>query len=252
MNLIEEVQTDDSVLLLQLYDNKKLPYEGFTREILVEHQLEEDHFPEPYEVLDSESQAYILTASDSEPLSTHFEGKVVFPSFFRLASFPVIKKEDLKFCHYTEEDIQDLAKEAVLKQEDGKLLTLLADAIENGNPECVHDTHSQFTKDSFSKIVGRIKNNGFEIKNIIVNSEDVGELDWLDTEKYNLIVSPTVPVGRMYLTPVKEKVGVIPNLYGLDIEENHQVERFLRGWVVDEVISMIVLNSKGLGLIKKI
>lgn len=245
MENIEEVKSED--VSLKEFVNRK-PYQGFTREILVEHFVERG-FPFPYEILDDSGQAYVLT-SNNEAFATPFEGKVAFPNFFRIASFPVIKKEDLFFTSYTEEDIKDFAKEAILKQEDGRLLTLLASAIEEGNVDCLLEVEV-FTKDSFEKLVGRIKNNGIDIKNVLINPEDVGELSWLDKEKYNLIESSTIPVGNIYLTPVKEKLGVMPNAYGLDIEESRKPEQFQLGWVLDETIGMLILNPKGLGRIKK-
>jgi hypothetical protein len=40
-------------------------------------------------------------------------------------------------------------------------------------------------------------------------------------------------------------------MYSLDVEENHQVEQFMKGWVLDEMIGMLVLNPRGLSRIVK-
>jgi hypothetical protein len=41
-------------------------------------------------------------------------------------------------------------------------------------------------------------------------------------------------------------------MYSLDVEENNKIETFHRGWVMDELIGMLVLNPRGLGAIKKV
>jgi hypothetical protein len=55
-----------------------------------------------------------------------------------------------------------------------------------------------------------------------------------------------VPQGEVFLTAEPEFVGVMPVMYSLDVEENHQVEQFYKGWVMDELIGMLVLNPRGL------
>ncbi len=60
-----------------------------------------------------------------------------------------------------------------------------------------------------------------------------------------------VPQGELFLTAEPEFVGVLPVMYSLDVEENHQVEQFYKGWVLDELIGMLVLNARGLSRILK-
>jgi hypothetical protein len=60
-----------------------------------------------------------------------------------------------------------------------------------------------------------------------------------------------VPQGEVFLTAEPEFVGVMPVMYSLDVEENHQVEQFYKGWVMDELIGMLILNSRGLSRILK-
>ena len=61
-----------------------------------------------------------------------------------------------------------------------------------------------------------------------------------------------VPQGEVFLTAEPEFIGVMPVMYSLDVEENNQIEQFKRGWVMDELIGMLVLNPRGLGAIKKV
>jgi len=60
-----------------------------------------------------------------------------------------------------------------------------------------------------------------------------------------------VPQGEVFITPEPEFLGVMPVMYSLDVEENHQVEQFYKGWVMDELIGMLVLNPRGLARILK-
>jgi hypothetical protein len=60
-----------------------------------------------------------------------------------------------------------------------------------------------------------------------------------------------VPQGEVFLTAEPEFVGVLPVMYSLDVEENHQVEQFWKGWVMDELIGMLILNPRGLARILK-
>jgi len=60
-----------------------------------------------------------------------------------------------------------------------------------------------------------------------------------------------VPQGEVFLTAEPEFIGVFPVMYSLDVEENHQVEQFYKGWVMDELIGMLILNPRGLSRILK-
>lgn len=60
-----------------------------------------------------------------------------------------------------------------------------------------------------------------------------------------------VPQGEVFLTAEPEFVGVMPVMYSLDVEENHQVEQFYKGWVMDELIGMLILNARGISRIVK-
>lgn len=60
-----------------------------------------------------------------------------------------------------------------------------------------------------------------------------------------------IPQGEVFLTAEPEFVGVMPVMYSLDVEENHLVEQFYKGWVMDELIGMLVLNPRGLSRVLK-
>lgn len=60
-----------------------------------------------------------------------------------------------------------------------------------------------------------------------------------------------IPQGEVFLTAEPEFVGVMPVMYSLDVEENHLVEQFYKGWVMDELIGMLVLNPRGISRVVK-
>ena len=69
--------------------------------------------------------------------------------------------------------------------------------------------------------------------------------------EFNLQRSVIIPQGEVFLTAEPEFVGVMPVMYSLDVEENHQVEQFYKGWVMDELIGQVILNGRGLSRILK-
>jgi hypothetical protein len=107
----------------------RLRYEGLVRNVLVEDTLERGPVM-PYDVLDDLGQAYIMNATDAEVKIQVFEGKQVFPSLFRIAAQPRIRKEDLQILRVNAvEYAQDESRQAIQKQEDAKLIALLEAAI---------------------------------------------------------------------------------------------------------------------------
>jgi hypothetical protein len=69
--------------------------------------------------------------------------------------------------------------------------------------------------------------------------------------EFQIQKSVMVPQGEIFLTADPEFVGVFPVMYSLDVEENHQVEQFHKGWVMDELVGMMILNARGLARIQK-
>lgn len=69
--------------------------------------------------------------------------------------------------------------------------------------------------------------------------------------EFQIQKSIIVPQGEVFLTAEPDFVGVFPVMYSLDVEENHQVEQFYKGWVMDELVGMVVLNGRGLSRILK-
>src|SRR4051812_41182097 len=103
----------------------KLRYQGLVRNVLLEDALTPG-VPVEYDVLDDLGQAYMLHGNEGEVKITPFEGKRVEVQLFRIASFAKIKKEDLYYLRANlVEYSQDFTKQAIMRQEDSRLVTLL-------------------------------------------------------------------------------------------------------------------------------
>lgn len=276
----------------------RLRYQGITRNVLLEDTLERGPLM-PYDVLDDLGMAYILNQTDSEVKIQAFEGKQAFPSLFRIASFPRVRKEDLYYLRVNAvEFAQDESRQAIQKQEDYKLILLLEGAITDygaasgpgltpvggiqtgitagpsghtsektvligaGNPLEPVDfystaamveieqleasrllIHPQDLRDLYTWDLNVV---GWEFKDKVVAGEKIASFGEFQLQK-----SVMVPQGEIFLTADPEFVGVFPVMYSLDVEEDHQVEQFYKGWVMDELIGMLILNARGLARILK-
>src|SRR5690606_9095370 len=108
----------------------KLRYQGIVRNVLVEDPVTPGT-PVEYDVWDDLGQAYMLSPTEGEVRVTAFEGKRVPVQFFRIASRPAIRKEDLVYLRINAvEQAQDETKQAIMKQEDSRLLLVLQAALD--------------------------------------------------------------------------------------------------------------------------
>lgn len=87
---------------------------------------------------------------------------------------------------------------------------------------------------------------GFEFKDKVFGGEKITTFG-----EFQLQRSIIVPQGEVFLTAEPDFVGVFPVMYSLDVEENHSVETFWKGWVMDELVGMLILNARGLSRIVK-
>jgi hypothetical protein len=91
-----------------------------------------------------------------------------------------------------------------------------------------------------------LNNTGWAFKDSVVAGEKI-----VNFGEFQIGKSVIIPKGTVYLTPDPEYLGVFPVLYSLDVEEDNQVARFVRGWVMDELIAMMVINPRGIVILRK-
>jgi hypothetical protein len=87
---------------------------------------------------------------------------------------------------------------------------------------------------------------GWSFKDKVFAGEKITSFGEFQVQK-----SVIVPQGEVFLTADPEYVGVFPVMYSLDVEENHLVEQFYKGWVMDELVGMLILNARGLARVLK-
>ena len=258
----------------------KLRYQGLLRNVLLEDPLTPG-VPIEYDVLDQLGTAYMLHGTEGEVKITPFEGKRLPISLFRIATYPQVKKEDLYFLRVNlVEYAQDESKQAIMKQEDGRLITLLDAAItayasinplaSTGNVNQITAT-GVLTPSVFYDAVANVDEHELESARLLFNPRDYRDLyrwdinttGWAFKDRvvagerivqfgeFQIGKSIIIPKNKIYLTPEPQFLGVFPVMYSLDVEENNQVENFHKGWVMDELVGMAILNPRGLVKITK-
>jgi hypothetical protein len=258
----------------------KLRYQGIVRNVLVEDPVTPGT-PVEYDVWDDLGQAYIMSGTEGEVRVTPFEGKRVPVRFFRIASRPAIRKEDLYYLRINAvEQAQDETKQAIMKQEDSRLMVLLQAALDDyaNRPDhtitpvhTVTETSGYFTPQALYTAVAQSDMHELEAGRILVNPMDyrdfyrwdINQTGWAFKDRivagekittfgeFQIQRSIMVPQGKMFILPNPDFLGVFPILYSLDVEENHDVEAFWKGWVFDEMVSMAILNPRGITMVEK-
>jgi hypothetical protein len=257
-----------------------LRYQGITRNVLVEDPVTPGT-PVEYDVWDDLGQAYIMSGTEGEVRVTPFEGKRVPVRFFRIASRPAIRKEDLFYLRINAvEQAQDETKQAILKQEDSRLLVILQAAVTDYASRPDHtvtpnhnitEASGYLTPGSLYSAVSMTDLHELQSARILINPFDfrdlyrwdINQTGWAFKDRvvagetitsfgeFQIQRSIIVPQSKVFLTPEPNFLGVFPVLYSLDVEENHMVEAFWKGWVFDEMVSMAILNPRGIATITK-
>lgn len=263
----------------------QLRYQGILRNVLLEDTLTPG-VPIQYDVLDDLGQAYTLHGNEGEVKITPFEGKRVEVQLFRIATFPQIKKEDLYYLRSNiVEYTQDFSKQAIMRQEDSRLVTLLEAAVKQyrnvdlsavpgtgtlpnevqiAGPRLMPDdlytavTYTDTRQLDSSRLLAHpaeyrdlyrwdINTTGWAFKDSVVAGERIVQFG-----EFQIGKSIIIPKGTVYLTPDPEFLGVFPVMYSLDVEEdNNPVSKFHKGWVMDELVGLAVLNPRGIVILRK-
>jgi hypothetical protein len=258
----------------------KLRYQGIVRNVLLEDPVTPGT-PVEYDVFDDLGQAYTMSGTDGEVRITPFEGKRVPVRFFRIASRPAVRKEDLYYLRLNiVEQAQDETRQAIMKQEDSRLMIILAAAqtAYAARPDHtitpdhnVNETSGYFTPTSLYSAVALTDMHEIVSGRLLVNPADyrdfyrwdINQTGWAFKDRvvagekittfgeFQIQRSVMVPANKMYVLPNPDFLGVFPVLYSLDVEENHNVEEFWKGWVFDEMVTMAILNPRGIASITK-
>ncbi len=258
----------------------KLRYQGLVRNVLMEDEIDRGVTVD-YDILDDLGQAYVLHGSEGEVAVQPFEGKKALIRFVRIAAFPQIKKED-QFVMRVDiaEYAQDESRQAIQKQEDIRLITLLEAAVQDygtapGNPfpgaQVINELSGSLTPATLFEAAGMVERRELAATRILMNPVDYYDFHGFDINQagfafkdriiagekitnfgpYEIHKSIIVPQGTVYITPDPEFLGVFPLYYSLHVEEFNQPAKFHYGWVMDELVGMAVLNPRGLAKLVK-
>ena len=262
----------------------QLRYQGILRNVLLEDTLTPG-VPIQYDVLDDLGQAYMLHGDEGEIRITPFEGKRIEVQLFRIASFPMVKKEDLYYLRSNIiEYTQDMTKQAIMRQEDSRLITLLEAAVQayrlvdtssvpgTGNlPNEITVAGTYLAPDDLYTAVTYTDQRLLDSSRLLCNPQeyrdfyrwDINTTGWAFKDsvvagerivqfgEFQIVKSIVIPAGTTYLTPEPQFLGVFPVMYSLDVEENNQTEQFHKGWVMDELVGMAILNPRGIIVLRK-
>jgi len=262
----------------------QLRYQGILRNVLLEDTLTPG-VPIQYDILDQLGQAYVLHGAEGEIRITPFEGKRVEVQLFRIATFPIIRKEDLYFLRANlVEYQQDFSKQAIMRQEDGRLVSLVETAaaqyrlvdssatpVTGSLPNEISVAGDILAPDDLYNAVTFTDQRMLDSTRLLVNPKeyrdfyrwDINTTGWAFKDsvvagerivqfgEFQIGKSIIIPIGTTYLTPDPEFLGVFPVMYSLDVEENNLVQQFHKGWVMDELVGLAILNPRGIIILRK-
>jgi hypothetical protein len=258
----------------------KLKYEGVVRNILVETPLGKGEAPE-YDVLDTLGVAYVLNQSNSQVQVRRFEGKRVHVDLFHVATFPVVGKDDIwslraDIVKYA----KDFSEDDLRKKEDIRLFALLNVALANYATNAMHTVTPNhvvqnsgiFTNVSFNTAMSIVASHELQADRVVMNNQEYYDLfNWTiqmggwklkDDIVYGVPIvrygelqitkSIVVTLGQALVTPAPEYLGYMPVRYSLEAVEYPRPDYLQVGWVIDELIGMLVVNPRGIVRIQKI
>lgn len=257
----------------------KLKYEGLVRNIIVETPLGKGEAPE-YDVIDTLGLAYILNQSEGQVMVRRFEGKRVHVELFHVASFPVVGKDDI---YSLRADIvkyaKDFTEDDIRKKEDIRLFALLNVALTDYSTHPLHTvTPNHVVTNSgawgaaaFASAMSITASHELQADRIVMNNAEYYDLfSWTIDEggwkmkddvvygvpivrygELQITKSIVVSAGTAFVTPAPEYLGYMPVRYSLEAVEYPRPDYLEVGWVLDELIGMLIVNPRGIVRIAK-
>ena len=262
-----------------------LKKEGVARNILLERPLPQGKAP-IFPVRSDFGKAYVLAGS-GEPRIHRVEGRLAQVPLFRVASRPMFRKDELIIMG------ADLAgmcakgvAEGIRDAEDGRVLTLLKNAVENlaawegyrdakwyqkkkDNPFVVENNKENYLSqvmvdESFRRIVFK----KYKPHNMLVNQQDYYTLfektpieliheDLLPNgvvARYcdvNILSTSMLNCGEAYSLPAPKYLGFMPISWSLDFTPIDHPEDAEIGFVADEEIGMMIISRAVVKMIER-
>lgn len=229
------------------------PYLSLTRRALrfIDLSGEEQDSMASLTLLDDLGQGYVLSTTGTPEVKVElFEGKFLPISAFRIASFPRVRDADVfVWVPSAMEYAKQEARDSIYKQEDAKFVQLLDSALEawDGGAEHIFQFNKfhRLSKFDRERAVGHISEHEITAFAYLVHPRDRAYLN-IDWSNITILESTYVPRGRAYLLCNPDYLGALVSYYGLREVDNPLPEQFHQGAVCDELISMVVVNPRGI------
>ncbi len=248
----------------------RLKYEGVVRDLLVERPLAQGVAP-IFPVKKDIGIAYIVQGNMGEVRIHRVEAVRVFVPMFRIASRPMVSKEDVYGMDFDLiASVKDDAVQQIREEEDRKYFGLIDTAITDFEtrtgishtinnvggwiPQTIH-TGAKKIADLRLKAARILTSAGEYYDFFDWGTEQLG---WkardviTDTGTFarygDMLIKPTVaiPNGKAYVQPEEQYVGFMPVRWSLDSVPVDEPEDGLLGFVYDELIGMLIANANGL------
>lgn len=253
----------------------RLRYEGVVRDLLVERPLAQGVAP-IFPVKKDIGVAYVVQGNMGEVRIHRVEATRVFVPLFRVASRPMVSKEDVYSMDFDLlAAIKDDAFWIIREEEDRKYFNLIEGAISSfeartGVPHTINVT-GDFVPTAYHTAARLIAEQRLKAARILVSAGEyydffnwgTDQLGWkardLLTEsgtiaRYgDMLIKPSiaVPRGTSYVQPEEQYVGFMPVRWSLDSTPVDEPETGMLGFVYDELIGMLIANANGLIRIRK-
>jgi len=248
----------------------RLKYEGIVRDLLVERPLAQGVAP-IFPVKKDIGVAYIVMGDMGEVKIHRVEAVRVFVPMFRVASRPMVSKEDVYGMDFDLiASVKDDAVMQIREEEDKKYFGLVETAITDyetrtGESHTITNVgdwvpqtiHTGAKKIANKRLKGaRILTNAGEYYDFFNWGTD--QLGWkardviTDTGTFarygDMLIKPTIAIqeGKMYIQPEEQYVGFMPVRWSLDSVPVDVPEDGELGFVYDELIGELIANANGL------
>jgi len=248
----------------------RLKYEGIVRDLLVERPLAQGVAP-IFPVKKDIGVAYIVMGDMGEVKIHRVEAVRVFVPMFRVASRPMVSKEDVYGMDFDLiASVKDDAVMQIREEEDKKYFGLVETAItdyETRTGESLTITNvGDWVPQTIHTGAKKIANKRLKGARILTNAGEyydffnwgTDQLGWkardviTDTGTFarygDMLIKPTIAIqeGKMYIQPEEQYVGFMPVRWSLDSVPVDVPEDGELGFVYDELIGELIANANGL------
>ena len=235
-----------------------LEYQGIGRKLLMIDELPQGALAR-YE-RDIAVKSYVLAKRGSVP-DQHGEGEELIVPTFEIAAYPQIRYSEIKARRfYIVDRAQVRAKDAIMRQEDTEVFTVISNAVPAAQTVLCTGALSP---DNLNLAMVMIEEHELVAAKLVMHPRQYKDIrnwgveffdqatqrDVLMTGLYghlwtaDIHVSTMVPAGSVYVLAPGEFVGAMPVRQDVTIVPADDPQRLRLGWVIFEEIGLAVIND---------